>query len=586
MIHSLSSNKASFKSIEFKKGLNIILADRNVLNENSKQTRNGAGKTTIIEIIHFCLGSSVKKDSIFKCEHLKGWSFILKLDIDNAICTIERFVDSSNKIYVSSRKNIGDIFEELKYDGKNSRYYLTLNAFNEQMLNKFYGIKKSNEKRYYPTFRELISYTIRRGIDGYKSCFDYFSPQKAYSIQSCNAYFLGLSLECANKFQFIKDKKKEIDDFKKISKSGLIGNYNIGKLNTNLVSKERETTELKKQLDSFKVHPQYKQISNKVNFLTKKIHSLNDDCIIEEKLLLQYEDSVNNENEDIDTLNEIKQLYNEAGVFFPNDSLESLKNVISFHKSIQKNRKVYLTDEIVRIKQKISLNRKQIESYSNERAELMSVLKTHGALEEYVLLQNNYIEKKKDLDILKERLKSAEEVENLSSNLKIENGELLIEARKDYNDRVDTRAKALSLFSNNTSFLYPEPGNLTIDLNDTGYKFNVEMKNSRSQGVNYMKIFSYDFMVLELNNYKLPFPDFIIHDSTIFDGVDERQVARALILAYNKCKQMDSQYICMLNSDKVPGLDFDDDFLSVFNESIRLSISDDRENGGVLGIRF
>ena len=77
-----------------------------------------------------------------------------------------------------------------------------------------------------------------------------------------------------------------------------------------------------------------------------------------------------------------------------------------------------------------------------------------------------------------------------------------------------------------------------------------------------------------------------MHDSTIFDGVDERQVARALILAQLKCEKLGYQYICLVNSDMVPYQEFDDEFVSLFNDNIVLRISDNQENGGLLGIRF
>lgn len=41
-----------------------------------------------------------------------------------------------------------------------------------------------------------------------------------------------------------------------------------------------------------------------------------------------------------------------------------------------------------------------------------------------------------------------------------------------------------------------------------------------------------------------------------------------------------------MNSDMVPYQEFDDEFKQVFDESIVLRISDDQENGGLLGIRF
>lgn len=82
MIHSVKSNNPHFKPVVFHSGFNVVLADRSRDDKSEKKrTRNGAGKTTLIEIIHFCLGSQVSKKSVFKNENLKGWSFILEIDI-------------------------------------------------------------------------------------------------------------------------------------------------------------------------------------------------------------------------------------------------------------------------------------------------------------------------------------------------------------------------------------------------------------------------------------------------------------------------------------------------------------------------
>lgn len=79
MIRSVRSNHPDFKTVEFHSGFNVVLADRNVENTSErKHTRNGAGKSTLIEIIHFCLGAQVTKNSVFKSEHLNGWSFTLR----------------------------------------------------------------------------------------------------------------------------------------------------------------------------------------------------------------------------------------------------------------------------------------------------------------------------------------------------------------------------------------------------------------------------------------------------------------------------------------------------------------------------
>ena len=97
MLRSISSNNDKFKRVDFRPGYNIILAERkSVEKDNKKSSRNGSGKTTLVEIIHFCLGASVTKKSLFKNSNLKGWSFILELDIQNECFTLERFTDNNS----------------------------------------------------------------------------------------------------------------------------------------------------------------------------------------------------------------------------------------------------------------------------------------------------------------------------------------------------------------------------------------------------------------------------------------------------------------------------------------------------------
>lgn len=587
MIRSIKSNNPNFKPVVFHSGFNIVLADRNRSDiTDNKQTRNGAGKTTLVEIIHFCLGSKVATNSVFKNENLKGWSFILELDIGKNIYKIERFTDSPNKMFISG--DISKLNFDCKYDKKAKRHYVVPTTFNKMMLENFYGIVATEDNvGYIPSFRELISYTIRKNVEGYKSAFEFFSRQQASSVQICNAYFLNLSLEYAGQFQSIKEKKKGIEDYKNAAKSGVIGsfNLNIGELSTEVITLQRDVDAFKKQLDAFQIHPQYENISKEANALTNEIHSLTNTIILRQQLLERYEISYVEEEPGL-PISDIEKIYAEAGVLFQDSVLNPLTEVIEFHKTIVANRKDYLRNEIISLKKEINEIKARIETLSTRRSEKMKVLETHGALAEYVLIQDRYAESKQLLENAKKRLESAEFIEDSKSRLKIENQELLIKSRQDYNERIKIREQAIYLFKANTEFLYPEAGTLTIDLKETGYAFDVEIKSSRSQGVNYMKVFCYDMVLAELGRARNKYPDFLVHDSTIFDGVDERQVARALMLAQLKCDDLGQQYICLINSDMVPYQEFDDEFASQFNDNIVLKISDNQESGGLLGIRF
>ena len=79
-------------------------------------------------------------------------------------------------------------------------------------------------------------------------------------------------------------------------------------------------------------------------------------------------------------------------------------------------------------------------------------------------------------------------------------------------------------------------------------------------------------------------PGFLIHDSTIFDGVDERQRAEALELAASESHAHGFQYICTLNSDYVPRNEFSSGFR--IEDYIRLRLTDADVAGCLMGVRF
>ena len=63
MIHAVRSDLQSFKTLTFGPGLNILVAEKSV-GASYRQSRNGAGKTSFVELIHFLFGSDVDKESI------------------------------------------------------------------------------------------------------------------------------------------------------------------------------------------------------------------------------------------------------------------------------------------------------------------------------------------------------------------------------------------------------------------------------------------------------------------------------------------------------------------------------------------
>ena len=123
-----------------------------------------------------------------------------------------------------------------------------------------------------------------------------------------------------------------------------------------------------------------------------------------------------------------------------------------------------------------------------------------------------------------------------------------------------------------------------IDIDETGYRFSVDIPGSPSEGISKMKIFCYDVTLASFSRDRGFGIDLLVHDSTIFDGVDPRQRAHAIELAATQTAQQNFQYIVTINTDMVPTADFSPDF--DFQKLVRLRLTDTDPSGSLLGIRY
>jgi len=221
------------------------------------------------------------------------------------------------------------------------------------MLKLFYDMPSIEIERL-PSFRELIPYAVRRS-DGYGSAFSTSIKQQPYSCQICNAYFLDLDMVFVSNLQALKDEKKNIEAYKKMIDSGTIGSLalDVGKLETEVINKKKDAEALKIQLDSFRVHPQYNDIAQEANRLTKNIHDASDTLILRQQQLTRYEQTIQEEAADI-SLDDVERIYEEVEVIFSSNVKKQLKEVAEFHKILLSNRKNYLSSEILRLKRDIN----------------------------------------------------------------------------------------------------------------------------------------------------------------------------------------------------------------------------------------
>lgn len=580
MIKSVKSTNKKFKEVHFEKGFNVVLAERTP-KSSDKDSRNGVGKSTLIEIIHFCLGSDLDKKSFLAS--LKDYGFILEIEIKNKTFSALRRIDNPAIIEVSG--DFSGLSPQPEFDELRKSYVVPIEDWKRNLGESLFKLDQERLSRtYYPTFRSLISYFIRKGVGCFNDPFKYFSKEQTWQIQSNNNYLLGLNVDYAIDFQKFRDQKESISSIKRLindeSLNDIIGS--LGELQAERVRLAEESKQLDGQIRMFKVHPQYRKIQEEADLMTERIHSSLDQVNLNQRILAEYEDSLVVEKGV--SIAKLKEVYSEVGLVFNDVVINRLSDVQKFHESIIKNRKDYLANEIRRINEEIMHLTNEVENISKERSDLFLVLQTHGALDEYSYMQRRQNEVSRRLENVKTALDRLNKFEERKSDMKIELEELIKNARLDLIERGEILDRAVSLFNQYSKHLYSNAGTLSVSVEKNGYEYDVDIKGSQSQGIQYMKVFCYDLTFAAMQSSSLH-SLFLIHDSTIFDGVDERQVAKALELAHQESLALGYQYICTLNTDNIPNKDFSSDFKQIFDDSVRLTLKDGDESGTLLGFR-
>ena len=102
MIHEVFSTMPSFKGLKFQTGLNVLVADRTDTSTD-RQTRNRAGKSSLVEVIHFLLGAKPNKESIFRNKSLQDFKFGLRFDLEGQEVATQRTGSEHSRIFIEAR---------------------------------------------------------------------------------------------------------------------------------------------------------------------------------------------------------------------------------------------------------------------------------------------------------------------------------------------------------------------------------------------------------------------------------------------------------------------------------------------------
>jgi uncharacterized protein YydD (DUF2326 family) len=586
MIRRFGSDLTSFKTLAFKPGLNILLADKSE-GANDRQSRNGAGKTSFVELVHFLFGADARKESIFRSDALMEWTFDVAIDVAGEAIAAARSGAKPSRLLINGPVETWPILP--RFDAAAGLYELSNESWKANLGKFWFDLPLSagdEAERFQPSFRSLFSYFARRQLSGgFQQPMQHSTMQQAWDQQVSICYLLGLDWTIPGKFQELRGQEKVAQELRKAARSGDLGRY-FGKaadLRTRLTIAEARAVRLRQQLASFEVVPEYKELEREANAITREIDALNVENVMDGDLLQQLRASLG--EEDAPDLGDVTKLYAEAGVVLPDMIRRRFDEVERFHRTIIENRRAHLSAEITSAEARIVERGQRTAERDRRRRQIMSVLSSGGALEHYTNLREEAGRAEAEVEGLRQRLETAERIESTKAELDIERANLTKALRDDLHERDAILREAILAFEALSESLYEKAGSLTIAETGSGPQFDVHIDGQRSKGITNMQIFCFDLMLTEISLKQGRGPGFLLHDSHLFDGVDERQVAKALQLGAERAEAAGFQYIVTMNSDALPKEGFKPGF-DIRDHVLDTKLTDATDTGGLFGLRF
>lgn len=584
MIRRVSSSLRSFKTIELRAGLNILLSDKSP-GATDLQTRNRAGKSSLVELVHFVCGGNCDTDSTFRAKELIDASFSLDLDVFGAIARVSRAASAPSKIVVE-KADTTHWPRQPKKEKDTERQLISNTDWRTVLGRAFFGLEEDDEEAETgrPTFRGLFSYFARREPNGgMRDPTRNHAMQQLGDAQIATSYLIGVDWTIAHQWERVRQKEKQIRELKRIVGQGVLTDVldTAASLRSRLVVAEEKLGKIVTTLSSFRVHEQYRELEREASTISQELASLADENELDRAYLAELETAMHAEAPPAPA--DLTSLYKEAGVVLPDLVVQRYEDVLKFHESVIRNRRSYLYSEHAAATERIQTRDTKRKDLDRRRSELMNMLKSHGALETFVALQGEHGRLQADVETLRRRFEAATLLESTNSSLESERVHLVERLRQEFTERSSVLDDAIRAFSGIVEELYGEPGQLEFHPTHNGPEIRIAIQGDRSRGIGNMEIFCFDMMFQRMCARQNFGPGFLIHDSHLFDGVDPRQTGRALAIGARLAEQIGFQYIVTLNSDVLSELPSDFDVESYV---LPVRLTDAMDDGGLFGLRF
>jgi len=567
-LSKIYANNSQFKTILFNEGFNIVYGDvEDILDKKTNKVQeHNLGKTSLINLIDFLLLKVVKKDNIFLKykEKFSNWVFFLEIELNNGeYLTIRRAVNPNTKI--SFKKHLS----------KNQNFTQEANWGHEDLSltskDNEKNPKKILEKEYLKfdvntdfNYRSFLPYLLRTQYD-YQDVFrlnrfrgkDKDWKPSIFQLLGFDSKLLldkyDLDFEITEERKHIKKLKSKHDDT----------SNEVYKIKAAIEAKENEKIEIQKQIDYFDFYQKEKSINfDLVKNVENEISSLNKERYVLEHNIEKIQQSLDSKNKPSLRIDEIKKLYEEVKIFFPNNLVKDYQEVMNFTSQITAEREKYLKDELVELKEAHNKKTERLKQLNKERSQMLSVLKEKDTFKKYKKYQEDLVRIENEIYSYQAKMDGIETIDNYQKSIN-KTREKIKEYSKSIEEEINKDnadyQKIKVIFQEIYKKTFEFTAILVVAPNENG---NVEFfphvlnksQNSTGKGDGYTstKILCASFVLAILIHYSSKsFFRFAYHDGILESWGDNHKI-HFIELIRSYCEEFGIQYVISLIKSDIP----------------------------------
>lgn len=532
------------REIPFKLGLNLIVDETPTV--IGIETGNNVGKTTVLKLIDFCLGSSVKGIYTDQENQRNEYKLVKDFLIENSIIInliLKEDLNQEESREISIERNFLSRNKKIqKIDGINKTEEEFDKGLTDILFFGHYGNK--------PTFRQIIAHNIRyhdQSLNNTIKHLDRFTRDDEY--ETLFLFLLGCNFEKGVTKQELRIKIDIEEKFKRRLES----NQTKSAYETALALLNMEIEELNQQKSSIKINPGFEEDLKKFNLIKYEINRVSSEIgrlELRKSLILEAQVEINNDVATID-LEQLHNIYQQATKLVTGIQ-KTFDELYEFHNSMIKSKINFVVDDLPKIEKEISLQQAKLRNLLTEEKRLSSAVvqsELFNVLEKVIAELNSKYKSKGEYESILKQLEGVEaELSGLNKDLaEIDNGLF----SDDFLSKIQLQLNEFNKYFAAISYeLYGEKYALKVDMKISKGRrlyefttFNTNFSSGKKQG----EISCFDIAyTLFADNEHIPCMHFLLNDKR------ELMHDNQLLKIANLVNEKGLQFVASILKDKLP----------------------------------